>query len=288
MASHAAQFRRARVACKQQGIILLAVLVFLLMTSLLSLGDMRAALTHQRMVASEFDAANEFTYTESALNIVETYAIRELKSIQSSSTYKGGNIRNPNDLWGVNICTGTVDSDQACTVTTCDSNTYAGLYQQILPSASKCSYCMRPSPVCKPRVYEANRSGRPWSQITVQFTPRDKDGNAPNGQSSAVFYNFMEYLGKAPCNFSAPSPVVTNLGTYGGQLCLGTQTGSYFPQCGTSTTNTCPVMRVTVSNSPVDPLRASVTLQSTVIVADPSNPTLYPDRRISFRQVLPR
>jgi len=253
-------------------------MVFLLLTSLLALGDLRAVLTHQRMVTSQFDAGSELAYTESALNFLERYALRELNCIAGNLQFCGGTSAAVNGK----ICNSASESDQVCVAASCQDAS-----GHIDNTNSRCSYCLRPSPVCKDRINEADKTKLPWSKITVFFTTTDKNGNVATQNYMGVFFNYMEYVGKAPCNFSPISPAISNLGSYSSTLCPGGTLADGTPRCAASTTNTCPVMRVTVSNNPVDQLRASVTLQSTVITADPSSPILYPDRRISFRQILP-
>ena len=269
--------RRAPAVRPQQGIVLLFVLVFLLLASLLSLGDLRTVVTQQRMVTTQFDAGSEFAYTESGLNFLESYAARELASISASAAFKGGNVAAPSNK----ICASVNDSDQACVAATCSSSSY------IDPNHSQCSYCMRPSPVCKDRLSETDKTHLPWSRITILFKRTDRSGTPESFDYLGYFESYMEYLGMAPCNFSAGSPTTTNLGTYSNAVCPGVPLADGTPRCAPTTSNTCPVMRVTISNVPNNPLQSRVTLQSTVIGADPSNPTGFPGRRIAFRQVLP-
>lgn len=254
-----------RYQTQPRGFILLTVLVFLLLASLLSLADLRTMATQQRMVATLYDAEREFNYTESALITLESYAIRELENISARSSYAGGDPNANND----NPAAGT--SDTACVSTTCKTG------------VTSCSYCLRPSPSAKSRLLEP-KTGLPWASVTLSFPVSDAAGVTSSSETKS-FYNYMEYLGKAPCDFTGTLPVATYMGTYGNLLCPGgTVNGA--PRCDATLrppNYNCPVMRVTVSNQPASPLGASITLQSTVIGSYGG----FPAKRISFRQVLP-
>lgn len=226
---------------------------------------MRTLATQQRMVATLYDAEREFNYTESALTTLESYAIRELASISASSSYKGGSPAANNN----NPAAGTADT--LCVAAICTAG------------VNSCSYCLRPSPSARSRLLEP-KTGLPWASVTLAFPVSTSAGSVSTTETKS-FYNYMEYLGKAPCDFTGTLPVATYMGTYGTQICPGgTVNGA--PQCDAVSpppAYNCPVMRVTVSNQPASPLQASVTLQSTVIGAYGS----FPAKRISFRQVLP-
>ena len=269
------------LALRPRGFILLAVLVFLLLASLLSLGDLRTVLTQQRMVTTQLSAGNAFAYTESALNVVESFAVEELMSIADGNAYKGGSNTALN-----NSCAATTSSDPlACTLAPCSTyNPITDILNNVNGQTPLCSFCRRPSPGCKNRLDEP-KTGLPWTELPIVFRYVDSSNTLINRNYLGKFLTYMEYLGMAPCDYSVNNANVTSLGSYGSAICPGgvvtgpTSTGDGTPRCSTSvpSTYTCPVMRVTVSSEPDNLMNFGITLQSTVIQG----------KRVSFRQVLP-
>lgn len=264
-----------RVPPRPRGFILLAVLVFLMLASLLSLGDLRTVITEQRMVTTQLNAGNEFAYTESALNVLESFAAEELASIAAGNTYKGGSNLALNDT-----CAAITTSDPlACKLASCSSyNNINRVLNIVNGQTPQCSFCLRPSPGCKNRLDES-KAGLPWTDLPIIFKYVDSAGATINGNYLGVFSTYMEYLGMAPCDYSVNNANITSLGSYGNSICTGIEMVDLTPRCSTSVPSTyvCPVMRVTVSNKAANPLSPSITLQSTVIGG----------KRVSFRQVLP-
>jgi len=265
-----------------RGFVLLTVLVFLLLASLLALNDLRSVTIQQRAVFVQKDAGVNFATTEGVLYVMEAFAVEELANISAGGQYKG--IQTTTDTNA--SCPSAATSDpNSCKTAFCSSSSKIG---EILNTTS-CSFCPRPSPGCKSRVDES-KSANPWIQVGVKFKTNDYTGT-PNKYSTAfsAYYNtYMEYLGMSPCDSTSIPYNVTAMGTYGTAVCPGgTVAGSTTPRCsnGLPTNYMCPIMRVTVSNIAPNnnPLRANITLQSTVIGASGS----YPARRIAFRQVLP-
>lgn len=267
--------RSPRAHKRPRGIILLAVLVFLLLASLLSLGDLRTVITQQRMVTTQLSAGNEFAYTESALKVLESFAVEELVSIAAGNTYKGGSNIAPNDT-----CAAVTDSDPlTCTLASCSSyGSLTSILNQVGGVTPNCSFCLRPSPRCKNRLDEP-KSDLPWALLPIIFKYIDSSETVINDNYLGYFYTYMEYLGKAPCDYASNSANVTSMGSYGTIICPGGSMVDGTPLCSTTlpVNYLCPVMRVTVSNKPANPLSPSITLQSTVIGG----------KRVSFRQVLP-
>ena len=280
---------RTRARNDPRGFILLAVLVFLLLVSLLSMGDLRTVITQQRLVSTHLETGNEFAYTQSALLVLESFATEEIVAMMASPSYvyKGGS--------GVDLnksCASTAISDPlACTLAACSaSSSLAGILDSPNGISPRCSFCPRPSPGCKSRLLESKTAGGtprlPWAELPLRFKYTDSQGQVINNNYIGKFYTHIEYLGKAPCDYSVNDTHVTKLGTYGSTLCPGSTLNDGTPRCTSSTPATfaCPVMRVTVSNKPESQLKASITLQSTLI----GGSAPYPAKRISFRQVLPQ
>ncbi len=267
--------RTPSAVSRPQGFILLAVLVFLLMASLLSLGDLRTVITQQRMVTTQLGAGNEFAYTESALTVLESFAVEELASVAAGNTYKGGSNGGLNGT-----CAAVTRSDPVvCTLASCTSySPITDILNNINGQAPNCSFCRRPSPGCKNRLDEP-KSGLPWTNLPIIFNYVDSSGTVINGNYLGVFSAYMEFLGRAPCDYAVDNANVTLLGSYSSTICTNLAMNDTTPRCSTSVPSTyvCPVMRVTVSNKPTSPLSPSITLQSTVIGG----------KRVSFRQVLP-
>ena len=282
MPEHELLTHTRRVAKRPRGFILLAVLVFLLLASLLSLGDLRTVITQQRMVTTQLGAGNEFAYTESALNVLESFAVEELASIAAGNTYKGAGPTALNDT----TCSAVTISDPlTCTLASCSSyNNINYILNNVNGQTPKCSFCRPPSPGCMNRLDEP-KTDLPWTDLPIVFNYTDSAGTVINNNYIGVFSTYMEYLGMAPCDFSVNNANVTSLGVCGSTVCPGFLLVDGTPTCSTSVPSTyvCPVMRVTVSNHPATPLAPSITLQSTVIGAYGS----LPAKRISFRQVLP-
>ncbi len=110
---------------RQEGFVLLSLMVFLFVAALLALGDMRTLAVQQTLVATTYAAQNAMTETESALATMEQFAAFEGSEL-GKPIAEGGNARlttleNPN----TNSCqTISEPPAMACIKSTCNSFLY--------------------------------------------------------------------------------------------------------------------------------------------------------------------
>jgi Tfp pilus assembly protein PilX len=168
-------------------VVLLAVMVFLLIASLLALGDARSLQTQQSMVASRYDHLRALAYTEGALLQVES---------ETLSQARGSNISFPPHPDGngttstPTVCTSNRDSDTALCQFDCSGLT--GLYSdQNNGNVQGCRWCSQPSPGCMARWDETPRASR-----TIYFNYDLTNAFAIKAFS---FQTVSEYLGAVPC-----------------------------------------------------------------------------------------
>ena len=271
---------------RQEGFILLSLMVFMFVAALLALGDMRTLAVQQTLVATTYAAQNAMTETESALATMEQFAAFE----GSELGVTGGNARLPSSQLSngstliSNCNNGSEPTGRACTKSTCNSFLYpkgsvtgddnvAGTRSTTLQKRTgtelgECSFCPPPNPACKARWDEVpGAENSPWAQFHVNFYRNDTTptGNAPANPTTAVqltkyFYGMVEYLGWAQCNLTDMDPTGTNLDAY-----------TNFTATTADRTRGCRVMRVTVRNQPPKQSLATITLQSTLLVASALN-----------------
>ena len=179
---------RRPVPRQQSGVVLLAVMVFLLIASLLALGDARSLQTQQSMVASRYDHLRALAYTEGALLQVES---------ETLSQARGNNISFPPDPNGngttstPTICTSNRDSDTALCRFDCSrlSNFYD---KDTNPTTIQgCRWCSQPSPGCMARWDET-----PWAGRKIYF---NYDLTKALEVKEYFFQTVSEYLGAVPC-----------------------------------------------------------------------------------------
>ena len=267
---------------RQEGFVLLSLMVFLFVAALLALGDMRTLAVQQTLVATTYAAQNAMTETESALATMEQFAAFEGSEL-GKPIAEGGNARlttleNPN----TNSCpTISEPPAMACTKSTCNSFLYpkgsvtgddnvvgtrSATLQKRTGSADACSFCPPPTPACKARWDEApGATNGPWAEFPVNFYETATTGAAPSNPTSSIystknFYGMVEYLGWAQCNLTDMDPTGTNLDAYSGFLAEADDQ-----------TRGCRVMRVTVRNQPPKASLPTITLQSTLLVASVLN-----------------
>ena len=273
---------------RQEGFVLLSLMVFLFVAALLALGDMRTLAVQQTLVATTYAAQNAMAETESALATMEQFAAFEGSEL--GKPLPNGNARltkltNPR----TNSClTISEPTEMACTKSTCNSFLYpkgfvtgddnvvgtrsATLQKRTGTGTEECSFCPPPTPACKARWDEApGATNSPWAQFHVNFYRNDTTptGNATTNPTNAVqltkyFYGMVEYLGWAQCNLTDMDPTGTNLDAYSG-----------FLASAANRTRGCRVMRVTVRNQPPKASLPTITLQSTLLVASVLNYPTY-------------
>ena len=178
---------RRPVPRQQSGVVLLAVMVFLLIASLLALGDARSLQTQQSMVASRYDHLRALAHTEGALLQVESETLQQ--AIESNISFPKG----PSGNGTTNtpsVCTSNRDSDSAPCQLNCDnlSNFYD---KDTNPTIEGCRWCSQPSPGCMARWDET-----PWAGRKIYF---NYDLTKALEVKEYFFQTVSEYLGAVPC-----------------------------------------------------------------------------------------
>jgi len=151
------------------------VMVFLLISSLLALADVRTLVSQERLVSNHYDRAKQFAYVDTALGKQEVQARGQAPDNTPSNA---GFPVNPNG--GVNGSTNL----EAC-------NSQA-------PDASPCNpgFCSQPTAGCLARWTDSTFSN--WASRSYQAeTPFSLGSN----KIRATFYyqSLIEYLGQRPC-----------------------------------------------------------------------------------------
>jgi Tfp pilus assembly protein PilX len=171
---------------QQSGVVLLAVMVFLLIASLLALGDARSLQTQQSMVASRYEHLRALAYTEGALLQVESETLS--KAMNNNSFFPMG--PDGNGTSTNSVCTSNRDSDTALCRSDCSglSNLYSDRTNK---SVRGCRWCSQPSPGCMARWDET-----PWASRIIYFNYDLTNAVAIRAFS---FQTVSEYLGAVPC-----------------------------------------------------------------------------------------
>ena len=275
---------------RQDGFVLLSLVVFLFVAALLALGDMRTLAVQQTLVATMYAAQNAMAETESALATMEQFAAFEGSELGTQQPYGNGlgiAQTHANLLFCIN---NTISDPNSCDKTSCrsflypkghvtgDDNVSGDTQGTVLKlrtgsDPTECSICAPPTPSCKARWLETPGAvlsasvPNPWSQFHVNFYRNNTTptGAAPANPTNTVhltkyFYGMVEYLGWAQCNLTDMDPTGTNLDAYTG-----------FMATTEDRTRGCRVMRVTVRNQPPKPSLPTITLQSTLLVASVLN-----------------
>ena len=169
---------------QQRGVVLLTVMVFLLIASLLALGDARSLQTQQSMVASRYEHLRARAYTEGALLQVESETLSKARANNAIfPTGPNGNGTSTNA-----VCTSNRDSDSALCQFNC--NGLSDLYRDN-SAIQGCRWCSQPSPGCMARWDET-----PWASRTIYFNANQTDTMRIRAIS---FQTVSEYLGAVPC-----------------------------------------------------------------------------------------
>jgi len=177
---------RRLVPPQQSGVVMLAVMVFLLIASLLALGDARSLQTQQSMVASRYEHLRALAYTEGALLQVESETLS--KAMNNNSFFPMG--PDGNGTSTNSVCTSNRDSDTALCRFDCSG--WSNLYDdRTNKNVRGCRWCSQPSPGCMARWDET-----PWASRTIYFHYDLTNAFAIRAFS---FQTVSEYLGAVPC-----------------------------------------------------------------------------------------
>lgn len=163
----------------QEGIVLLVVMVFLLISSLLALADVRTLVSQERLVSNHYDRAKQFAYVDTALGKQEVRALGQAPT---------------NAQFPASIPDGGVNG----------STNYAACAPQT-SDASPCNtgLCSQPTAGCVAR----------WTDSTfLNWAGQSYPAETPFTQNNnliATTFNYqslIEYLGQRSCTANVANP----------------------------------------------------------------------------------
>jgi Tfp pilus assembly protein PilX len=157
-------------------------MVFLLISSLLALADVRTLVSQERLVSNQYDRAKQFAYVDTALGKQEVQAQGQAPSNTPSNA---GFPVNPNG--GVNGSTN---------LAACDTR---------ISDASPCNtgFCSQPTAGCLARWTDSTFSN--WANRSYEAeTPFSLNNN--NIKATVSYQSLIEYLGQRSCTPNVASP----------------------------------------------------------------------------------
>jgi Tfp pilus assembly protein PilX len=158
-------------------------MVFLLISSLLALADVRTLVSQERLVSNHYDRAKQFAYVDTALGKQEIQAQGQAPSNTPSNA--GFPVSNPTG--GVNGSTN---------LAACNTRT---------PDASPCNpgFCSQPTAGCLARWTDSNFNS--WANRSYEAeTPFSQNNN--NIRATFSYQSLIEYLGQQSCTASVANP----------------------------------------------------------------------------------
>ena len=174
--------RQNKQVARQDGVVLIMVLVFLLLGSLIALGDVSTLVTQEKMVANQYDRARQLAFTENALLSKEAEVVSQAPANTSfpASVLNGG-VRGSTNY---DACAAPPSSD-----------------------TSPCNegYCSQPTAGCLARWKDSNFASwrsRSESVETPTFLASQGDVNF-YVMTTITSRSLVEYLGQHPCVLGA-------------------------------------------------------------------------------------
>ena len=173
--------RKNKQVARQDGAVLIMVLVFLLLGSLIALGDVSTLATQEKMVANQYDRARQLAFTENALVFKEAEVVSQAPA---------------NTRFPASVPTGGVNG----------STNYAACNTRV-SDTSPCSagYCSQPTAGCLARWKDSNFASwrsRSESVETPTFLASQGDVNF-YVMTTITSRSLVEYLGQHPCVLGA-------------------------------------------------------------------------------------
>ena len=168
--------RRRKPNQAQGGIVLLVVMVFLLISSLLALADVRTLVSQERLVSNHYDRAKQLAYVDTAL------AKQEVQAQGQAPANPPSNASFPasNPTGGVNGSTNFA----ACTPGTSDT------------SPCNTGFCSQPSAGCLARWTDGTFNN--WASLSYEAqTPFTTLNNGI--RTTFPYQSLIEYLGLRSC-----------------------------------------------------------------------------------------
>ena len=162
----------------QDGVVLIVVLVFLLLGSLIALGDVRTLVTQEKMVANQYDRARQLAFTENAL------VSKEAAVVLQAPTNTPANTGFPASVTGGGV-RGSTNYD-ACVTQASDTSTCSA------------GYCSQPTAGCLARWKDSNFAN---SWLSLSETVETSTFIAFNSyvMTTITSRSLVEYLGQFPC-----------------------------------------------------------------------------------------
>jgi Tfp pilus assembly protein PilX len=175
--------RADRAAQAQKGIVLLVVMVFLLISSLLALADVRSLMSQERLVANAYDRAKQLAYVDTALSKQEVQARAQapgnppINSSFPASQPNGG----VNGSTNFGPCLSLVSDNSPCNA----------------------GYCSEPTVGCRVRWSDPN-FGNWANQSFSAETPFSLNNNSIS--TTFNYQSLIEYLGVQSCVAGVSNP----------------------------------------------------------------------------------
>ena len=154
-------------------------MVFLLIASLLALGDARSLQTQQSMVASHYDRLRALAQTEGGLTMMEQHIWYQASQNNFSFTNAG--------VASNASCSNTNTTDPSLCNLSCKDDINDQSQWNIIDG---CRLCSQPTKGCKPRWADAEWNN--YSTGSYSFS----------GYETASFQAVAEYLGPVTCSFN--------------------------------------------------------------------------------------
>ena len=179
--------RKNKQVARQDGAVLIMVLVFLLLGSLIALGDVSTLATQEKMVANQYDRARQLAFTENALVSKEAEVVSEAPTNTPANT-----------SFPASVLNGGVRG----------STNYAACAAPPSSDTSTCSagYCSQPTAGCLARWKDSNfaNSWRSRSESVETPTFSFSQGNLNfYVMTTITSRSLVEYLGQHPCVLGA-------------------------------------------------------------------------------------
>ena len=171
--------RKNKRVARQDGVVLIMVLVFLLLGSLIALGDVSTLATQEKMVANQYDRARQLAFTENALVSKEAAVVSEAPTNTPANT-----------SFPASVATGGLRG----------STNYAACAAPPSSDTSTCSagYCSQPTAGCLARWKDSNFAN---SWLSLSETVETSTFIAFNSyvMTTITSRSLVEYLGQFPC-----------------------------------------------------------------------------------------
>jgi Tfp pilus assembly protein PilX len=165
--------RKNKQVARQDGVVLIMVLVFLLLGSLIALGDVSTLATQEKMVANQYDRARQLAFTENALVSKEAEVVSQAPA---------------NTRFPASVPTGGVNG----------STNYAACNTRV-SDTSPCSagYCSQPTAGCLARWKDSNFAS--WLSFSEPLETSTLISGNNYVMTTITSRSLVEYLGQFPC-----------------------------------------------------------------------------------------